>query len=434
MAELNLPDVLPSERRSTTASAPHAETISLLDLLRVVIRWRWLIIVITLISAAVVLAVALLSMRLPVGHPLNRMPDIFRPTVSVLLLDMSEQQGGMSSLLGDTGGGLATFLEIPGSSNSAELAQTLLIGRWLRDQIAEEFGFVARYELTEHPRTKARQLIGDAMTSEFDPDSEVLTIAYQDTDPEFATAVLGRAVELLEERFRTLTTEKVNEKKSLLETRLEAVGAERLAAQQALIQFQRRYGVVYLNAQARESVDLVTGFKQQIYTKELERQNLLDYRNPDDPAIVRIENELTQLNRLVSELETGFRQFSSSTIPQSLLPELSATFQNLIADLSIQEAVYGMLRQQYESARIEAADQSRSFQVIEAAEVPEVKFKPSRGTICVVVTVAAALFAVMLAFVFEYFSRVKRDPEEAEKLEDIKAMLSLRRKSRIPRG
>ena len=114
---------------------------------------------------------------------------------------------------------------------------------------------------------------------------------------------------------------------------------------------------------------------------------------------------------------------TSVNIPQSQLPELSARFLNLTRDLQIVQAIYSGLRSQYESLKIEERDTSSRFQIIEHAEVPEIKSGPSRSRITIIVTMTVFFLSIFLSFVLEYFERVKNDPIESSKLSEIRRML-----------
>jgi uncharacterized protein involved in exopolysaccharide biosynthesis len=62
------------------------------------------------------------------------------------------------------------------------------------------------------------------------------------------------------------------------------------------------------------------------------------------------------------------------------------------------------------------ASEKPVFQVLEMAEVPDQKSGPGRGMICIIVTFAAAFFAVFLAFALNAVANIKKDPEAMAKL------------------
>lgn len=406
------------------------DTISLLDLLSVLVKRRWLIIGMTLFAAAFILGISVLSLKLPANSRWNFLPNYYKPEVQVLVKGASEGSSAISQMLSSSNlGSLAGLIGVgAGGSSSAELAQALLKGNTIKDQVAEKFNFRERYNITEHPRTTARKKITASLDVEFDSKSSILTISYKDTDPEFATRVVNRIVELLEKRFKDLTLEKVRMKKQFLEERLKDVEKELKKAQDNLVAFQKKYGIVDITTQAEQHIKMVADLTSQVYSKEIQLQTLKEYLGDNNPQIIRLKNEIDKTNQLISELKQGFKEFSGETIPQEMLPAVSAQFLNLKRDLTIQETIYSMLRQQYETTKIEETDTSQTFQIIEKAEVPEVKAGPSRSKISIIFTITAFFISIFIAFILEYFDRVEKDPVESVKLEEIKNMLRLRKR------
>jgi uncharacterized protein involved in exopolysaccharide biosynthesis len=342
------------------------DTISLLDLLGVLAkRWK-LIFFATLIAAILIVLYSLYTLRVPPDAPLNTLPNVYKPTVEVRL---QEDEGATSFLSDDSGLGALIGIGGQGKSTNVALAQELLLGRTIVDQIAEEFDFRGRYEIEEHVIPTIRRMIREKFTTDFEQESGILTIGYTDTDPEFATRIVNRAVSLLEQRFRGLTMEKVLNKKRFLEDRLFEVESQLKNAQTELIQFQVRHGIV----------DIIP--------------------SGGDGAV-----------------ELVFAQYVRPERRHSLTLE----YFDLQRDKEVLAGIYELLMQQFETAKIEEMDDTRTFQILEQAEVPELKDSPSRGKICIIVTLTTFFLSVFLAFILEYFDRVKRDPEEAEKLNQIK--------------
>lgn len=399
-------------------------TISLVDLLVVLYKRKWLILSVTLVSAVLVLAVNLVGKYLPPDSPWNWLPDVYEPRAEILVkceqpgagsigsLLSSEDFSSLASLLGMTGGG--------GINKNAGLVLDLLNGNTLKDQIAEEYRFVERYELKENPRTASRDMISNALGSEYRSESNILVISYADVDPVFATQVLNRIVELLEKRFRDLTLEDVRNRRAFIEGRLSEAEQEYKRSQDELVAFQKAYGIVDLSAQAAGYLSLLDELRLELYSREIELHTKKEYLGSGEASVVRLENEIAKYRQLIEELKTGSVDYSIETVTQEMIPEASARYVNLCSDLTVHQSIYSMFRQEHEKIKIEEMDTSHTFQVIEAAEVPELKSRPARGTICIVVTIAAFFLAVFMSFVLEYMERVKRDPVESAKLEAVR--------------
>jgi uncharacterized protein involved in exopolysaccharide biosynthesis len=69
--------------------------------------------------------------------------------------------------------------------------------------------------------------------------------------------------------------------------------------------------------------------------------------------------------------------------------------------------VNALLTTQYEMAKIEEAKEDLSFQIIDRAVPPVMKYKPKRSKLCIMSFVAAIFLAVFLAFFREYLQRMR---------------------------
>ena len=401
------------------------DTISLLDLVLVIAK-RWKFIFFFTVAAMILLvAFSILTLMVPSDSPFNPLPNKYLPLVKVRLQD-SASSNTLSSLLSGNSdlGILSSIAGISGAgSQSADLAQALLVGNTLMDQIAAEFDFVGRYNIEKYPKTTSRETYKESLSVEFESSTGILTIGYLDIDPEFATEVVNRILELLEARFKALTMERIITKRNFLEERLAIVEQEVKKAQNTLVLFQQKHGIVDIEFQAQQQITEMAQLNSEIVSMEMELQALKEYRRADDPQILRLTNEIQLKRSLLEMKKEGFTQFASEDIPSEELPEISAMYLNLTRDLKIQETVYATLRQQYETTKLEEADDSKTFQIIERAEVPERKDQPSRGKICVIGSIAAFFLSIFAAFIMEYLERVRKDPIESQKLVAINQRL-----------
>ena len=407
-------------------AAEHDDALSLLDLVAVVVKRRRLIVAVTVVGTLLIFAYALASRVLPADSAWNLLPDIYRPDAKVLLSE--DSSSGLASLgLGAEGSGaLGQLLGVAAGNSSAALAQQLLAGRTIHDRIVDEFGLLERFPGAEHPRSKARGLVSESLQYEFEPDSAILTITYEDPEPEFAAAVLARILELLEQRFRALTMETVSLRKQHVEERLQAVGADRQAAQDRLVAFHRATGIVDIQEQSTESGRLIAEYTRDLLTKEVQLQSMREYLPDTDASVVQLQGQIEVLHRVLDELQSGFSSFSPQTIPRDELPAVAAEYLNLSRDLELQEQLFAVLRQQYELTRIDETDPSRTFQVIEPVEVPELRFSPNRALVSMLGALTSFLVSLLAAFFLEYLVRVRNDPVEAAKLAAIRTHLGAR--------
>lgn len=402
---------------------PQQRTVSLLDIGLVLVRRRRLIVFSTLAAAALVVLFSIYTLRLPPDSPWNPLPNVYRPEVQILIQSGDDNVRGLLNAGGggDLGvlAGLAGLGGVQGPSEAA-LAQSLLRGPTILDAVAEEFDVVEKYGIVEFPTASSRDVLRERLSSTFESDTAILTIQYEDIDPVYATEILNGTVELLEGRFRDLTLERLVRQRQFLEDRLGEVENDIRQAQAALVSFQRTYGVFDLESQAEQTIEQIAELQNNTFQAQLEIEGLREYLPPDAPQIQRLERQIRINQQVIRELRTGFLDLSGQGIPQEEIAELSTQQANLIADLELQTQIYGILRQRYETAKLEEADNSRTLQVIERAQVPERKAYPSRGVISMIVTVSVFFIAVFLAFLLEYLDTARTDPVESEKLAAIR--------------
>ncbi len=402
---------------------PADDTVSLLDLLAILAK-RWKLIFFTTFFAAIgIVLFSLYTIRLPNDAPNNPLPNFYESEAQILLREPSSSGGLPRGLSEDDLGVLGGFVDVGAlrENNSAALAQRLLEGRHLTDQVIEEFNLVEVYQNAEFPRTAAREAIQGGLTYEFDGESQVLSVAFENTDPVFATDVLQRVVTLLEERFTYLTRDEARARTEAIEDQLRRVEDDLQQARSALRDFQERYGVVDPQSQGEQTMDLIAQFRRQKFELELEREQVFELvQDRDDPQIRRINQNIRRIEELITELETGYRLYSPISIPLDQIGSLTAQYTDLRRDLALKEQIYSTFQLELIQSRVQAQDTARRFQVIEPPEVPEVKAGPSRGTISMIVTITAFFLAVFTAFIMEYFSRARQDPQESRKIELIK--------------
>jgi tyrosine-protein kinase Etk/Wzc len=409
------------------------DAISLLDLLAVVAKRKWLIIGMTFFVGVVTVAFLASTVVLPPTSRWNHLPNYYRPTVKILLQDSSATTS-ISSLLNQSGlsalTGLLGTSSMSGKATSSDLAKALLATNSLEDAVAEKFNFIERYHIKGMPKTSVRNMIKGALKVKYDEKSGIMEIGYQNIDPIFATAVVNDIADRLQSQFKGLTQEKVLSKKQYLEQSIAAAQKETADKAAQLVAFQNKYGIYDLNAQAEANIRALGNLQAQLAQRNMDLQLQLKYTPATDPRIIRLKDEIAQLQKQIDQTQAGSGGIAGSSVPLGKMSGLAVQYLNLEKDLEVQQAILSLLKQQYETAKLEEMDNSQTFQVVENAEVPEVKAGPGRSKIAVIAVLAGFFVSVLIAFVADYFDRARRDPVEAEKLSEIRSFLVPRKRPR----
>ena len=139
-------------------------------------------------------------------------------------------------------------------------------------------------------------------------------------------------------------------------------------------------------------------------------KNVLEKKNLEE-NIQNSYNEIVRLQKAIQVLESSVSYGGASSVSSVVLEA------NLLkAELEAQTTVYSQLKTQLELLKIQMASDKPVFQIIESAEVPDLKSKPSRGMLCVIGTFAGFFISVFLAFLINAIKNIKNDPVAMEKL------------------
>jgi len=390
------------------------DEIDLLELVGVLLRYKWLIIGLTGLAAVGVVVYSIISLSLPADK--SPLPNQYK--ASAVILINQDSGSGLSSIISSSGlGGLAGLAGVSGGGGGkGQLAVKLLGSRSIIDEIADEFDIRERYNIQENPLGKTRSAIKSHASFEFESETSTVRISYEETDPEFARDVVNKFVEILEQRFESLGTSRNVRKKNLLEDKLAEVKEQIDNLAIKIQEFQSKYGTLDVKALAQEQITISAQLRSQLILKDVELETYRDISSINDPVVRRLEAERRNISQLLKEMESGYSQYLGVLPSQKELPELAYQFAEMERELDVQQKVYTALRQQYEIAKLNTEGEEPVFQVLELAEAPDVKSGPSRGILCIVVTMAAFFLSIFAAFILNAVKNIKNDPDRMRKL------------------
>lgn len=196
------------------------DEISLLDLTAVLLRYKIMIIIVTLTAMAAALIISIISLKLPPEE--SFMPNRYKSSAAMLINDSKSAGSSLSSMLSSSGlGNLAGLAGISSSSGAtySSLAVYLASSNPFLDAVVDNFNILSKpaFKKSKFPKSDSREYIKQNFTAEIDKNSGVFTISYTDIDPVFAKAVVDFAVDWLQSRFDELGIDKNRISKDNLE-------------------------------------------------------------------------------------------------------------------------------------------------------------------------------------------------------------------------
>ena len=337
-------------------------------------QYRWLIVSVTATGTTLVLTYLILSLVLPEER--NPLPDVYRAE-ALLLVPRSANAPAVDSEWSGALTSSALSGLLPGQVNNMRLAVILLNGNTIVDEVAERFKLAERYRDVRRGAVRQRFLA----KATFDPNlsERLLRIAYRSSDAEFARAVVDLLVELLEKRFADLGIDRSERRRELIESRRSKVEGQIEQYAKDIKDFQQRHGVLNVDDLAREYVRRMADLNTRLLLQEVEIQTYVGVAPDNDPALQVLQAERDNLRQLIEEMESGYQAYGGQLPAQDELPELAQEFARLRREQAVQVELFRLLSREYELAKLEADGQEPVFQVLEAAEVPDLRDGPQRG-------------------------------------------------------
>lgn len=373
----------------------------------ILLKYKKLIIIITSLATAAVIAFSIISLKLPPEK--SPLPNIYRAYAVVLFQEGGSGAAGMSSMLSAFG-----VDSTGGSTDSSQLAMQVLQSRPFVDNVVEKFNIIEKLEIEEKLKTNSRKAILNNSAYSYNRDSGALTISFSDIDPSFAAKLVNYELSLLEEWFLKEGVTIQSKQISMMEEKLNELSSEISGIEGRIEAFQKEHGVLDIMEIATARSVMLNELRTGLNQVELEISDYSEYSTIEDPALTILKNQRNNIIIQIRRIERGYTGSDGRRMPsQEELPQLSLNFAHMQAELALQTQLYLTLSERYEVTKLAAAEEG-VFSILEYAEVPEEKESPSRGQLCMMVTFGSFAGSIVLAFLLNMISGIIRDPEKTK--------------------
>ncbi len=392
--------------------------LNLLDLISTLYRNIKWIVIITLISMIIAVIISVLSIVIPPKD--SFMPNVYSP-VSTVMLNGDNKRGGLNSLLGDSGmgalAGLAGISSEGAGPTDSELAIKLANTNRFINKIESEYNLSELYETNDEkfPKTALRNIVKKKLSISFS--SGILKISYTDIDRNLATDITNKVTQLLEEEFAKVDLIRNSSQFKLAEENKLKVEKEIERLSLELITFQKRHNLIDAEIVFEELMKQMSTMQTSLLQKEVDIESYGFVSNIKDPGYKRLENERSAIINAIEKLEKG--EFGNYP-PVKELPEIALELEKLKSGIEVQKTVYKTIIQQYETLKLTADGTGPTFQVLEKAEVPEMKSGPSRTKFCTVITFVGLFTSIIFVFIKEALINIKNDPSKLKRIKGVK--------------
>jgi uncharacterized protein involved in exopolysaccharide biosynthesis len=382
------------------------DEINLLELLRVIVRRKKLII--AMCSTAIVLSVCY---SLTLKNVYSATAKCFPPQRESPLSSFASivSQSNPIQALGGMGGTSDLYLAIIKSRTVTDAVVKRLD---LQKQGTKTISFDA-----------ARRAATGAVKCAVGKDG-ILTVTARNKDPQRAALLANTFVDEMIRRSVALYLTKAGTERHFLESRMDKVREELKNAESELKVFQEQHKTLKADAQATVAIDGIARLRAEIVSKEVQLATLRNSMTEESSDVKALQAGISRLKSQLGAM-TGSGG-SDNIIPATgNLPGIGMEYVRRLREVKVQEAIFEQLSKQYEMAKINENKDSSSVQIIDEAIPPVKKSGPKRSLIVIISTFIAFIGSLGIIFIQEYFSKLP--PEDAEIWRDIKQSLRFRR-------
>jgi capsule polysaccharide export protein KpsE/RkpR len=338
----------------------------------------------------------------------------------------SQSGSGLAMLAAVVGGkgaggpGLASLAgDLLGMKNSGALLADILHSRTVADHIIDRFDLRKVY--WDKYWEDARKELGRRTDISEDHKSGVITVTVWDRDPHRAEQIAQAYVQELDRLVAQVSTSAARREREFIEQRLVTVRQDLNDAERQFSDFSSKNTVLDVKEQTKAMVESAALLQAQLIAAESEVQGLEQIYTGNNVRVrtlqarVReLKNQLQKLGGTDASLEPNAAQTNDIYPSIRKLPLLSVEWVNLYRRTKIQEAVFELLTQEYEMARIQEAKETAVIRVIDQANAPEKKSFPPRSLLVVLFTLLS--LAAGIAWIWVSVRWQQMDPQDPRKL------------------
>ena len=396
-----------SEPTITNHQSPNDDEISLLEILVVLAKHKWLILGLPFATAILAAGYSLL------------LPNIY--TASTKILPPQQNQSSAAGMLAQFGGLGGIAGGALGIRNPNDLYIGMLKSRAVVDGIIQRFDLNVVFKQKLQSSTRAAL---EGMTNIKAEKDGMITIEVDDEDPKRAALLANAYVDELYKLTRVLALTEASQRRLFFERQLAQAKDNLAKAEASARQSLEKGGITQVEMQGRAMLDATASLRAQITVKEVQIGAMRAFAAEGNPDYLAAKQGLQAMKQELAKIEgaTGAKVKENSAANNSHgVDSLS-----LLRDVKYYETIYDLLAKQYELTKIDEAKDSTIIQVLDRAIEPDRRSKPSRRNIVLLSALVALFAGMLLAFVLEAMAKARSDPQQMARLQVVKRYLAWR--------
>lgn len=388
--------------------------IDLRDYVKVIVKWRKLILLNILIITGFAVFLSLI------------LPKKYTSTATLLPpLDVQDFRG-IGSMLGQGYlAGLGRRAGFLGMATTSDIFAAILNSYGIMGGVVKKCDLFSLFETESLEETI--NALEERTNIRVSPEG-IISVSVTASKPAVAAKIANTFVEELDKFNRETAMTMGKRQRVFLEERLKEVEKSLTDAENSLKEFKEKHRTVSLTEELTQAIEAAAHLKAEIVNKEIQLGVLRKYATEDNPQVKRLRSEITEVKKELHRMEYGHPSKSGKpssefgagfSVSFSELPEVGLELARLTREGKIQEEIYALLTQQYEEAKITEVKDTPTVQVLDRAVPPERRSFPQRRRIVMIAGILSLFVGVGMAFFFEYLERLRSRPDEYRDWKEI---------------
>ena len=398
--------------------------VSLLDLLVILVQQRKFIIKTTAVFAVAAVIYALAA------------TPIYKSTLQIMPPGGGQQSGAAAMLaaagMGDLMmGALSTPADtVAGVIKSPAVLDRVIEKNKLRARKAEP-SFISRLlrfgadDKEDEPKrlSDVRKSLNDSVQAAADKKSNIITVSVNDISPEMAVKLAQSLFDETSAIMQTVALTPSAQKRAFLETQIKTNNKELAAAEQKMVSFQKKTGMI-AGGGAPSDVSALAGLQASMLSKEIELRASRRFGTSSNPQVKKLQAEYDAIKRQFEADSAKVGTVPLSGVGLKRLPDASMEYAVIYRDYKFREQLNLLLQRQFEAAKLSELDSPVLIQKLGEPTYPERRSSPQRSKIVILATLLGGFLGIFMAFIRHFLQVSGNDPETAVKIAQIKEAIA----------
>lgn len=351
-------------------------------------------------------------------------PKTYRSEATYIVTDGNAINFSSGGLLN----GLAN-LSVSGNRLNADQVLILLRSTAIKDQIIAKFNLKEVYgtDINEEVREK---LDNNIEIEEFREggigfNSIIATsVSILDESPERAYNMMDFYYHTVDSTVKAINKKSIEDGYLMLQTRLEQNEKELKAAEDSLLSFQMRYGIIEVEEQARSLIEAIAGMKAEIVKLDVQIGFAEEISGNNNPELNKLRAQKKEYEKKYQEmLNSDTMAESDFDVYKSLneMPPLALEYLRRYRELEVQQEIYKVLLPQFEQQKLNFEEVNSGLKLVDPPQLPTYKDSPKRAYI----VIAFFMFGLIVSILYVLYKEWKENLQQ-ESPEDYQRFLKFR--------